>query len=148
MKFVFTPADAPDAELLIELMREFYAVEHLEFDEVTARAALEQILRDRRFGVIQVIRVDGAAAGYLVLTFGFSLEFGGRDAFLDELYLRENFRGQGVGKASLELAAALCREEKIRALHLEVDRVNTRAQGVYRQAGFRDHDRYLLTKWL
>jgi hypothetical protein len=42
MKPVFTLADASDVELLIELMREFYAVEHLEFDERTARAALEQ----------------------------------------------------------------------------------------------------------
>jgi GNAT superfamily N-acetyltransferase len=148
VKPVFTAADASDAELLVELMREFYACEHLEFDERTARAALEQILRDRRFGVIQLIRVDGAAAGYLVLTFGFSLEFGGRDALVDELYLRENFRGHGLGKASLVLAESVCREEGIRALHLEVDRVNTRAQALYRQAGFRDHDRYLLTKWL
>ena len=148
MKPVFTVADASDAELLIELMREFYACEHLEFDERAARVALEQILDDRRFGVIHVIRVDGAAAGYLVLTFGFSLEFGGRDALVDELYLRENFRGHGLGKASLELAVEVCREEGIRALHLEVDRVNTRAQVLYRQAGFRDHDRYLLTKRL
>jgi GNAT superfamily N-acetyltransferase len=148
MKPVFTLAGASDVELLFELMREFYACEHLEFDERTARVALEQILRERGFGVVHLIRVDGAAAGYLVITFGFSLEFGGRNAFLDELYLRENFRGHGLGKASLELAGAVCREEGIRALHLEVDRVNTRAQGVYRQAGFRDHDRYLLTKWL
>jgi ribosomal protein S18 acetylase RimI-like enzyme len=95
-----------------------------------------------------LIRVNDATAGYLVLTFGFSLEFGGRDALIDELYVRENFRGRGLGRASLVLAAEVCREEGIRALHLEVDRVNTRAQGVYRQAGFRDHDRYLLTKWL
>jgi GNAT superfamily N-acetyltransferase len=148
MKFVFTLASASDVELLVELMREFYVCEHLAFDERVARAALEQILSDRRFGVVHVIFVEGAAAGYLVLTFGFSLEFGGRDALVDELYLRENFRGHGLGKASLELAGAVCREEGIRALHLQVDRANTRAQGLYRQAGFREHDRYLLTKWL
>jgi GNAT superfamily N-acetyltransferase len=148
MKPVFTLAGASDVELLIELMREFYAIEHLGFEEQAARRALAQILDDRRFGVIHVIRVDEEAAGYLVLTFGFSLEFGGRDALVDEIYLRENFRGRGIGKASLELAEAVCRQEEISALHLEVDRVNTRAQGVYRQAGFRDHDRYLLTKLL
>jgi len=148
MKPGFTLADASDVELLIELMREFYAIEHLQFDEGTARRALGEILRDRRFGVIHVIRVGEEAAGYLVVTFGFSLEFRGRDAFVDELYLRENFRGRGIGKASLELAGAMCREEGIYALHLEVDRMNTRAQEVYRQAGFRDHDRYLLTNWL
>jgi GNAT superfamily N-acetyltransferase len=148
MKPVFTLARASDAELLVELMGEFYACEHLEFEARAARAALEQILRDRRFGVVHLIRVGEEAAGYFVLTFGFSLEFGGRDAFVDELYLREKFRGHGLGKASLELAVEVCRAEGIRALHLEVDRVNTRAQGVYRRAGFRDHDRYLLTKWV
>lgn len=148
MKPVFTLAGASDVELLIELMQEFYVVEHLQFDEGAARAALGQILNDRRFGVVHVIVVGEEAAGYLVVTFGFSLEFRGRDAFVDELYLREKFRGRGIGKASLELAEAICREEKISALHLEVDRVNTRALGLYRRAGFRDHDRYLLTKWL
>jgi ribosomal protein S18 acetylase RimI-like enzyme len=148
MKPLFTLADASNVELLIELMREFYAIEHLVFDEGAARLALGQILSDSRFGVIHLVRVDEAAAGYLVVTFGFSLEFRGRDAFIDELYLRENFRGRGIGKASLELAVAVCRQEGISALHLEVDRVNTRARGLYRQAGFRDHDRYLLTKWL
>jgi GNAT superfamily N-acetyltransferase len=148
MKPVFTLADASDVELLVELMREFYAFDHIAFDEGAARVALEQILRDRRLGVIHLIRVETEAAGYLVLTFGFSLEFGGRDAFVDELFLRENFRGRGIGKASLELAGEVCREEGINALHLEVDRVNTRAQDLYRQAGFRDHDRYLLTKRL
>lgn len=148
MNPVFTLADASDADLLVELMREFYAFEHLEFDERIARHALRQILNERAFGVIHLIRVGQEAVGYLVLTFGFSLEFRGRDAFVDELYLRENYRGRGIGRASLELAAEICRKEKIEALHLEVDRVNTRAQSVYRQAGFRDHDRYLLTRWL
>ncbi|HEY0098534.1 MAG TPA: GNAT family N-acetyltransferase [Pyrinomonadaceae bacterium] len=148
MKPDFTVASASDVETLIELMREFYAFDHIAFDEGAARRALGQILRDRRFGVIHLLSVDGAAAGYLVVTFGFSLEFGGRDAFVDELYLRENFRGRGIGKASLELAGTVCLQEGIHALHLEVERANTKAQGIYRQAGFRDHDRYLLTKWL
>jgi ribosomal protein S18 acetylase RimI-like enzyme len=148
MKPVFTLASLSDTDELVELMREFYAVEHLSFDEGAARGALRQILCERRFGVIHLIRVDAASAGYLVVTFGFSLEFHGRDAFVDELYLRENFRGSGIGQASIEFAAEVCRAEGIAALHLEVERENTRAQGLYRRAGFRDHDRYLLTKWL
>jgi GNAT superfamily N-acetyltransferase len=84
----------------------------------------------------------------MVLTFGFSLEFHGRNALLDELYLREEFRGRGLGRASLVRAEEICRREGIRAVHLEVDRVNVRAQEVYRKAGYKDHDRYLLTKWL
>jgi ribosomal protein S18 acetylase RimI-like enzyme len=148
MKPVFTLADTPDADQLVELMREFYAFEHIPFDDVAARGALRQILGERRCGVIHLISVGTEKAGYLVVTFGFSLEFHGRDAFVDELYLRENFRGKGFGQASIEFAAEICRGEGIAALHLEVERENTRAQALYRRTGFRDHDRYLLTKWL
>ena len=45
-------------------------------------------------------------------------------------------------------AEGVCRGRGVRALHLEVERENTRAQSIYRRAGFVDHDRYLLTKWL
>lgn len=148
MKHIFTLANASDADELVELMREFYAFEHLAFDEAAARIALGQILSEGKFGVVHLIRVGAETAGYLVVTFAFSLEFHGRDAFVDELYLRENFRGSGIGKASIEFAAEVCRAEGIAALHLEVERENTRAQNLYRRAGFRDHDRYLLTKWL
>ena len=148
MKTIFTLAVAADTDQLVELMREFYAFDHIAFEEGAARKALGQMLSDRRFGLVHLIRADAEAAGYLVLTFGFSLEFHGRDAFVDELYLRERFRGQGIGKASIEFAAEVCRGEGIAALHLEVERGNERAQGLYRQSGFREHDRYLLTKWL
>lgn len=150
MKPVFSLASDSDTAELVELMREFYAFEHIAFDEEGARSALRQILSEGRFGVVHLIRVDAeeAAAGYLVLTFGFSLEFHGRDAFIDELYLRENFRGRGIGRACIEFAAEVCRAKGIAALHLEVERANTRAQALYRREGFRDHDRYLLTKWV
>ena len=168
MKPVFTPASDSDADELVELMREFYAFEHIAFEEGAARRALRQILSDGELGVVYLIRVGAreseqesereaeatdyaaaeAAAGYLVITFGFSLEFHGRDAFVDELFLRESFRGQGIGRACVEFAAEVCRAKGIAALHLEVERANTRAQALYRQSGFRDHDRYLLTKWL
>jgi ribosomal protein S18 acetylase RimI-like enzyme len=148
MKPVFTPASDSDADELVELMREFYAFEHIAFDERAARGALRQILSDGKLGVVHLIRVGTEAAGYLVITFGFSLEFHGRDAFIDELFLRESFRGRGLGRASVEFAAEVCRAKGIAALHLEVERANTRAQALYRQSGFRDHDRYLLTKWL
>ncbi|HEV2882469.1 MAG TPA: GNAT family N-acetyltransferase [Pyrinomonadaceae bacterium] len=148
MKFVFTLAAQSDADELVELMREFYAFDHIAFDEGAARGALRQILGDGRFGVVHLIRAGAETAGYLVLTFGFSLEFHGRDAFVDELYLRENFRGRGIGKACIEFAAEVCRAEGITALHLEAERANMRAQALYRREGFRDHDRYLMTKWL
>jgi diamine N-acetyltransferase len=80
------------------------------------------------------------------VTIGYSIEFGGRDAFLDELFVSADSRGRGLGTRALEVAAEACREAGIVALHLEVDHANTAAQRLYRRHGFVDHDRYLMTR--
>ncbi len=148
MSIIFQPADAADTDTLIEMMRGLYAYDGTAFDEHSHREALRQLLDDERYGRVWLIQADDEIAGYVVLTFGFSLEFKGRDAFIDELYLRESFRGQGTGQQAINFAADACRALGIHALHLEVERSNTRAQIAYRKANFEDHDRYLLTKQL
>jgi ribosomal protein S18 acetylase RimI-like enzyme len=146
--YIFTPAVDAESELLVGLMQEFYLVEHLQFDEQIVRRALRQILGNRLYGVIHIISLEAEVIGYVALTFGFSLEFHGRTALLDELYVREAFRGRGVGREALRVVEEICRREGIDAIHLEVDRSNLMAQGLYHRAGYRDHDRYLLTKWV
>ncbi len=148
METSFRVADTADADALLAMMRELYEHERIAFDEPTAGGALAQLLADDSCGIAHLILLGGEVAGYLVITFGFSLEFGGRDAFVDELFIKDEFRGHGAGKEALRFAAEACRARGIRALHLEVERANEGAQGLYRRAGFVDHDRYLLTKWL
>lgn len=141
-------AKSTDIDLLIEMMQEFYVHEHLKFDEQVARKSLDEILNNDTLGMIHLIYCGEDVVGYVVLTFGYSLEFHGRDAFVDELYLREKYRRQGLGKQSLQLCESICEQRGIKALHLEVEKTNTIAQSVYRKAGYKDHDRYLLTKWI
>jgi GNAT superfamily N-acetyltransferase len=144
----FKSADSSDVETLLSMMQEFYAHEELRFDGAAARRALEGILGNAAFGRVFLIHVGDEVAGYTVLTFGYSLEFHGRDAFVDELFLLQKVRGQGIGGRALEFLAQVCRENGVAALHLEVERKNTAAQATYRKFGFADHDRYLMTKWL
>ncbi|MET0626196.1 MAG: GNAT family N-acetyltransferase [Pyrinomonadaceae bacterium] len=148
METTFRIAEAADADALLTMMRELNEHEGMAFDEPKARAALAQLFADERFGVAHLMLSGGETAGYLVITFGFSIEFGGRDAFVDELFIKDEFRGRGIGKAALARAEEVCRARGIRALHLEVERANERAQTLYRKSGYLDHDRYLLTKWL
>jgi diamine N-acetyltransferase len=146
---VFKPATSDEIEILIVMMRELYAHDGtMTFDETIARRALLGVISDQTFGRVFLILMANEVAGYAVLTFGYSLEFHGRDAFVDEIYLRAEYRGHGIGKRALQFLAEVCVAEGVNALHLEVERTNTSAQAVYRKFGFEDHDRYLMTKWL
>jgi ribosomal protein S18 acetylase RimI-like enzyme len=148
MELAFKIAQRDDAERLLEFMREFYEHDRISFDEGVARAALDGIINDGSRGRVWLINLGGEPIGYAVLTLGYSLEFHGRDAFLDELYIREAHRGRGAGKQMLMVAEKACGELGASALHLEVGRENIRAQAFYRKVGFQDHDRYLMTKWV
>jgi ribosomal protein S18 acetylase RimI-like enzyme len=82
------------------------------------------------------------------LTFGYSLEYQGRDAFIDELYIDVAHRNQGIGSKTLQFALAACRELDINAIHLEVEPTNAAGLSLYRRFGFEDHDRKLMTRWI
>jgi ribosomal protein S18 acetylase RimI-like enzyme len=79
-----------------------------------------------------------------VLTLGWSLELGGRDAFIDELYVKPARRGRGLGTLALATAEAAARRRGVRALHLEVDVTNETARRLYQRVGFRLRERYQL----
>ena len=148
MNITFKPAAQRDADLLVGFMRGLYAHDQIAFDEQVARTGLAQLLADESLGRVWLIEANGEAAGYVVLTYGFSLEYHGRDAFIDEFFIAAEWRGRGVGLRALEFVAAFCRDEGIAAVHLAVDHANARAQAVYQRFGFEAHERYIMTKWL
>src|SRR5262249_17869700 len=144
MEAEFRIASSADLETLLSFARAFYSHERLAFEEAKARAAFRLLLQDPHLGRVWLILADSAPVGYSVLTFGFSIEYGGRDAILDEIYIHESHRHRRLGGQALCLAEDACRELGIRALHLEVERSNTAAQEFYRAHDFTDHDRYFM----
>ena len=137
-----------DEPTVLALMRDFYAEEHLVFDDLVARRALHALLSNPELGLVLLLSHAGNAIGYLAITFGFSLEFHGRYALLDEVYLIAAVRGRGWGKYALQLAARIAREHDVVALRLEINDTNTRARSLYLKAGFQDDRRHLFTRWL
>jgi ribosomal protein S18 acetylase RimI-like enzyme len=148
MQPTFKLVEHLDLDTLLDLVREYYAFDGHSYDRQVVRAALEGLMHKPDFGRIWLICDDAAPVGYVILTIGYSIEYRGHDAFVDELYLRESYRGRGWGRAALTFVEQACRELGVRALHLEVERENTAAQAVYRKFGFEDQDRYLLNKWI
>lgn len=84
--------------------------------------------------------------GYVILTFGFDLEFGGSTATITELYIAPGYRHGGLGAKTMQRLEALCCELGIQCLELQVERGNIPAQAFYTKLGFVAHDRIPLTK--
>ncbi|WP_246018778.1 GNAT family N-acetyltransferase [Saccharothrix australiensis] len=110
-------------------MREFYGVDGHDYDEERVTAALGPLLADDRYG--QVWLFD---TGYAVVTWGYSLESGGRDALLDEFFVRN--RGGGVGGRVIAELVAACRAAGARKVFLETEAPNDAARRFYRRHGF------------
>jgi GNAT superfamily N-acetyltransferase len=118
------------------------------FDERRRPIIFVDFVKDSTFGRAWLIFEAERPVGYVVLTLGFSFEYRGRDAFLDELYLEGKSRGRGIGRKAMEFVEGVARELGVNAVHLEVSRDNDAGPELYRQAGYADHDRCLMTKWL
>ncbi|MBZ0319305.1 MAG: GNAT family N-acetyltransferase [Anaerolineae bacterium] len=123
-------------EYFIPLIRAYYAYDGHGFDEGHVRRTLADFLNHPDYGRAYLIADSDAWVGYFILTFGYSLEFGGRDAFIDEIYLTESHRGQGVGRQTIAFILEQARAIGIKAVHLEVMPQNTRAHRFYLQVGF------------
>lgn len=139
-----------DEAELIPMMRALAKLdpEVIPFEESAARAAFHQFLSLPDFGRIWLFYDGPVLVGYIILTIGFSFEFRGHDAFIDELYIVPAHRRRGFGRQAMAFVEEKAREMGVNALHLEVDRANNPALELYRRAGYKDHDRFLMTKWL
>ncbi len=146
----FREATLQDESLLFPMMRSLAEQEpgKIAFDEALARATFRQFLALPAFGKVWLLFDGPALVGYIVLTLGFSFEFHGHDAFIDELYIAAPYRRRGYGRQAVAFVEQKAHELGVNAIHLEVDRGNDPAFELYRRSGYQDHDRFLMTKWL
>ncbi len=146
--FSIRNASPDDLDRLLPAMQAFYVLEHIRWDEARQRAAVASLIDSRRNGRLLVLEQDGELAGYAVVGFCFSLEFDGRYALLDELYVLPAFQGLGLGKQLMQQAEQLALAEGCRALRLEVNDDNPHARGIYERAGYTAQPRRLMSRWL
>lgn len=137
-----------DLAALEPMMAAFSALEQIAWDAVNVRPAIDRLLSSDDVGVILVGEVGGAPIGYAVVTWGFDLEFAGKDAFLTELYVDAAHRRHHLGGRLLEAALTAARAAGAAALHLLVDPANPPAIALYRRADFEPSHRVMMTKRL
>jgi ribosomal protein S18 acetylase RimI-like enzyme len=141
------PATLDDRAALLPRTRDLNAHEGIAIDLAVLEAALDRLLRDASLGGAWLIERDGAAIGYAIVTFGYDLEFGGRDAVLTELWIDPAARGHGAGSSALRLLDPALRAQGVRALHLQV-RPENPALRLYERSGFVASPRVVMTRRL
>lgn len=135
MEPVVRLATQEDLDGLLDCARAFHKEDGHPLSAAREAALTALLDTNSPHGRVLVLDAGGEIVGYGVLCFGYSVEFGGRDAFLDDLYVAPALRAKGRGRRMIERLADLARQEGCHALHLEVFTGNAMADW-YKSFGF------------
>lgn len=127
-----------DMSVLVELIREFNVVDHHDHDDARVRDSLIPLLDSDEYGQVWQISTPAGARGYCVIAWGYSLESGGRECIVDEIFVTH--RGRGLGAELLEGALRSARGVGVKVVFLETEAHNERVRSFYQRHGFAAED--------
>ena len=131
------PITSADRESYLAMCREFYsgdAVLHPVPEEYFQRT-FDALMDHTPFAAAYLIEQDGETAGYALLAKSFSQEAGGIVIWIEELYIRPQFQGQGLGTAFFRFLEAQ-NDGTVKRHRLEYEPDNVRGAALYRRLGF------------
>lgn len=127
-------------------MAEFYAESAYALDHGWATRSFSALFGDPARGAAWIALLHDQPAGYVVLCVRHSMESGGLDGHIDDLFVRPAARRHGVGRALLHTLVADARARHVLALHVEAAPDNAAAQALYASFGLKlPTDRQLLS---
>ena len=118
------------------MMEDFYSMFDYPFDHQEAKENIREFIHDPGLGRLWLTRSDEVVTGYAVLAFGFSFGYGGKDAILDEFYLKDDHRAKGLGEEYLKMILEEAKKFQLSGIHLEVEKNNIVARDLYIKYGF------------
>ena len=140
-------ATAQDETVLFAMATAFNAEDGHPFTEAT-RKALRYLINAPQWGRVSFITDNQDPIGYLVTCFSFSVEFGGLETMVDELWIDPKHRGKGHASRALQRVIETATNEGCRSVYLEVMTENTKAAALYAKLGFEPRGSRLMTRRL
>lgn len=133
-----------DLDRLLPLVEACHGELAIVMEDATRRAAISPLLEGTPLGAVYLIGPARAPVGYVVITFGWSVELGGVDAHIDELFIRPSVRRRGMGGDALTALAGALGDAGVRAFHLKADETSPEIRRFYERAGFAPRKGYML----
>ncbi|PVA08078.1 GNAT family N-acetyltransferase [Thalassorhabdomicrobium marinisediminis] len=132
------PEDAPRLLALVTACHEETGIARSEDHRA---AALAPLLEGSPLGAAWLFGLAKAPTGYIIITFGWSVEHGGMDATVEELFIRPSVRKRGIASEVLSAISASLRGAGITALHVKLDPADEATQRLFARAHFKPHAR-------
>ncbi len=140
---VATEKDQPE---LTAMMEDFFLMFGYPFDRALRNKQVLEVIGSPAFGQLLLFEINTQIIGYMLLSNSYSFEFGGKIGYIDEFYLKPDFRGLGAGRQILDLLKTQLEETGFKSLRLEVENYNKQAIRLYEKSGFSIHStRHLMT---
>jgi GNAT superfamily N-acetyltransferase len=147
MTLTIRPAAPADLPLIAALIRDLADYEKLAGEVRFDQAVLgEKLFGPRPYAEVLIGEIDGEAQGFALFFHNFSTFEGRPGIYLEDLFVRPEARGSGLGKALLARLAALAVERDCARLEWSVLDWNEPAIGFYRQLGARAMDEWTVMR--
>lgn len=146
-KMIIRRIQQKDKEEYLRLAQEFYqtdAVLHsipVGYMENT----FEELMRSDEYAEAYIFEEEKEIAGYALLAKSFSQESGGRIIWIEELYVRDQFRSKGIGSQFFNYLDENMEKETTR-MRIEVEKTNDGAISLYKRIGYKSLDYIQLTR--
>ena len=140
----FKPLEIRDISTITHMMQDFYAIDNYHIDIEESKKLFQEFISNEHYGKSWLIYSEKEIVGYIILTFIFSFEYGGKIAFVDELFIKETARGKGIGKEAIQFIQREVPKLSLKLLYLEVEPHNENAQKLYLAHDFELHNRKLM----
>lgn len=129
-------ATEQDIDILFDMILEIARYHNQEQYVVTTKEALLRAAfsNDAKFGAL-ISTYDGVTAGYVSFTYNYSIWLGISYMNIDDLFVKEAFRGKKIGEALMHEIKTRCNTEGIQRVKWEVEKGNTAAIRFYERLG-------------
>ena len=140
-------AQEDDLPQLADLLAELFALESdFQPERDKQLRGLRSILGEPSLGRLFVLRIDGKVAGMANALITVSTAEGGRVLLLEDVIVRSELRGSGLGRRLVGHVLAWAQEQGMTRVTLLADRDNHAALDFYRKLGFEHSNMLVLRK--